>query len=762
MTARQLHYTSAQTERTSGFRIVSATPGISRALEDLAIRASAYDAPSALYGDPDPSRYPIALGYVRIGDRAAVLYQSVYSGKDFANRHGNYFAHALLIEDVDHLFSDLLPIDLWRSGLWQQRPLDQTELPTLERLQPGSDIDADAIGRFLAETGRRKLLASLLDAVLRGLSANSQIAMITENDRAAALWVSAVSRSLPRSTVLELGFCTYIGRPDLAEPGISLLATSEPPGSLPVVDLTGATPPTRPAGAFASLLSDLWDDGAATVQAALAPLADAPAQTPLDPLVPALSLSAGRPHEHSLATLLQALTLIVRSPGLRAGPWPWDRLLEPVVAARDTQPPGSVDHEVGSLLVDLLADATVPLPLRLRERSAEESLRIFLGDPQARPRFPASEDRAIWTTLSHRWAGDLLALNERALSGLLNGPMPTLGQAVSEYLESARESTAELAKRLGIPVATLLRTTDETGPRTSRIVAIALAGQGQTDRIATLRAALNEAGSADHVKELLVAIWPRGVGTADALELFRLPQDEISTLVIDQSIEKILDDAEHGRIGPDHAALARHLLTERSDRLQPEQKSCFTAVQVGWDLQPSADAVGISRNETHLIAEALGIVPHTYPALARWLREQVNARILGCEWPADHFRGLTTGLGASDHGWFGSYQQAALRQGPTLSTPHLAQWITTWLVLPADSRSVLMGDTFPQILGQAGWPRHELSKAVLADTKPTGHLLRFARVRREIFETEWEEWSAKHKALFQSSFRDRLRLPFRT
>jgi hypothetical protein len=94
-------------------------------------------------GGVDVEQFPVALGFTRAGSSATV-FQSRYVGRDFAGRLGNYFAHAVVLEDAPKDLGSLLPIDLWSSSLWVHVPTRDPVLPEAPPLTPGTRADQRA------------------------------------------------------------------------------------------------------------------------------------------------------------------------------------------------------------------------------------------------------------------------------------------------------------------------------------------------------------------------------------------------------------------------------------------------------------------------------------------------------------------------------------------------------------------------------------------------------------------------------------------
>jgi hypothetical protein len=278
MTVRQLHYTSCEDglEGIQGFQVSAMTPGTPRPLVELAVRASAYEPGPGLVGrlhEHDLSAFPVAFGYAAAG-RGAAVFQSRYTGADFTGRMGNYFAHALLFDDVERELGDVLPIDLWRSQEWVDSRITGSALPELTSFRPGDEANEANTRRFVLTGGDTNALEQVISGTQRALSGGrGRLVLVVPDDRSAALWVAATCRSLPHPLCLDVSFTTYTARPE--ESG-ALLSCTTPDVRLPAygdfttIDLTSQ--PRRDLGGtrYASAIALLWERDAVGAALALA------------------------------------------------------------------------------------------------------------------------------------------------------------------------------------------------------------------------------------------------------------------------------------------------------------------------------------------------------------------------------------------------------------------------------------------------------------------------------------------------------------
>src|SRR5579859_4747725 len=118
MDIRQYYYTSYVHAATgkAGFQIKALSAGISAEQQATLARLIAYRIPPNCDID-DYETHPIALRYTYLEPGQPLLLCSRSSGKDEHGRPGNFFAHALLLEE--ELFSRVSPICFWKSAFWR-------------------------------------------------------------------------------------------------------------------------------------------------------------------------------------------------------------------------------------------------------------------------------------------------------------------------------------------------------------------------------------------------------------------------------------------------------------------------------------------------------------------------------------------------------------------------------------------------------------------------------------------------------------------
>lgn len=223
MTAYQLHYTSSARGLSGypGFQFVALSPGVPAAAERAVSRYLTYQLPPSAPAQPgaaEMARLPLAFGYT-LEQEHPVLTLCRYSGRDYSGRAGNFFGHAIFAEPGD--LKGLHPIEFWAAPWWagSAETDPARDLPPLNRLSPGEAVDPAGVQVMLA-TGRDQaylLLEELIGAVLHAMDKGTgRVVLVADDVGTIAMWIAAVSYSLPYSMISDLSFVTYSASPDQA------------------------------------------------------------------------------------------------------------------------------------------------------------------------------------------------------------------------------------------------------------------------------------------------------------------------------------------------------------------------------------------------------------------------------------------------------------------------------------------------------------------------------------------------------------------
>ncbi|MEU4742447.1 hypothetical protein AB0G02_18555 [Actinosynnema sp. NPDC023658] len=575
MTVRQLHYTSCEDglEGIQGFQVSAMTPGTPRPLVELAVRASAYEPGPDLVGrlhEHDLSGFPVAFGYAAVG-RGATVFQSRYTGADFPGRMGNYFAHALLFDDVERELGDVLPIDLWRSQEWVDSRSDGSALPELTALMPGDEANQANTRRFVITGGGAEGLEQVISGTQRALaSGRGRLVLVVPDDRSAALWVAATCRSLPHPLCLEISFTTYTARPE--ESG-ALLSCTTPDVRLPAygdfttIDLTAPQQQDPGGTRYASVIGQLWERD--TVAAALdlanrveprLTAADLDTFAVLLEMVHDLSVSTQVDDEMLLAVVRLAVDRLPT--GLPANTWP--RIADAVQDAG-----GPVDVLGWSEVLRTARHRGEPVPAKLF--GAYFVAALVSGDRLWLPELSTTDldDIAENVVLPSLRASPPAQMVQR-----LCEQRPLLG-ALARVLErklADQDEIARLATKLPPEVARALEA--GASERTRLLIDLVLVRSGDRDPVRVV----TDPSRRDGVdwRRFGSVLWPQDPSPEDAVRLLRQVP---AHLVIDSGlgtriVASALDLASRDGLGVKEAKLVDELLNsqvavqlERTDRV---------------------------------------------------------------------------------------------------------------------------------------------------------------------------------------------------
>jgi len=230
MSFAQVYYTSAQVGLRSGkgFQINAATPGIDPTVLQQVQRLGLYVPPTSAPSRPSADEienFPLSLLFVRLPDGTAILGQAKYIGIDYSGRYGNYFSHSLVTNEADLVRQKVLPIELWRSAMWETRESAVTSLPAQSSLAPGMAISREVVQSFLLDARRREILPAFLTAVEQALTSKRRIVIVDQGD-ATAMWIAVASYLLPEPIVFQMTFNTYVKNVESSE-GLIVGTTSD-------------------------------------------------------------------------------------------------------------------------------------------------------------------------------------------------------------------------------------------------------------------------------------------------------------------------------------------------------------------------------------------------------------------------------------------------------------------------------------------------------------------------------------------------------
>ena len=338
-----------------------------------------------------------------------MLYRARYSGRDHVGRWGNYFVHALVFDSSTFdRASGGLPIDQWESPVWQNRATVRGELSVLGQLpsNPRTSQLMSDVQSFLARPQLRSTLAALVATVRARLSGGRRLVLQVRGSHEAALWIAAISYSLPRHLADDVTFVTYTARPDAHQ---ALLVFTTPDvfvpryGNYDVLDLTAdEVEGPDPIGAYDQLVAARWaDNGPQPVLEVAARVCPPLEPVEFDIFAALLALPTVVPGSMEEAELLAALEFgCSRLPDLVP---PWNRL-QPLVGHLDRL------REV-SRWGELLRQGPSPVPGPLLTRYVNEVLDDLAvgGADGGSAWFPPVDEDVVQSVVEQRLAPALLS-----------------------------------------------------------------------------------------------------------------------------------------------------------------------------------------------------------------------------------------------------------------------------------------------------------------------------------------------------------------
>ncbi|TDV57467.1 GTPase-associated protein 1-related protein [Actinophytocola oryzae] len=751
MTMHQLHYTSCEDglEGIQGFQVSAMTAGSPRPLVELAVRASAYEAGPGLaaQGDGgDLGAFPVAFGYVPSG-QAATLFQSRYTGSDFTGRTGNYFAHAVLLEDADRQLGKALPIDMWRSPTWVHTRPGGTELPALDTVTPGGTTTRPKVRRFLSEPGRTGRLALMTSAVQRVLAGGrGRVVLVVRDDQTAALWLAALCQSFPRDLVLGISFLTYTSRPEDA--GV-LVSCTTPDVHLPtygdftVVDMTtnsAEEDPTR----YAVLLSRLWATGDVTSASLVGWDRVSPplAAGELDAFAVLVECATGDPvSDVPGPLLLDAVELAVRrAPGV-LGDTGWRRL-----AGLLREAGGPVDLTRWSDLVREAVDRREPLPADLLSAYYVAAL----GAPERLwlPRLDAAQLDHVATSAV------LPAITGTGSDVLLDrlADDPSLCAATARALEqrlAARDELVPLVEALPPRAAALLRRC-RPGTRVAMLTDLVLARAGKEDRVDVL--AKVAAGGDVDLSRLGAVLWPAEPSTQDAVRVLRTLSVEVLThsRLLDRIAGAVLREADRDEQAPEQLRLVDALLEPRiAAGLAPTDVVVLRAAKLAGHFRQASPRNGSGR----MVEDSLELYQSLPSKVGDRLLGSLAMFILRAD-AAQHRELLEQSLDVGGRRFLAAYGEKAgatlAKASPNLVAPTIVVW---WSISDTRARQQLINETLAAALKR----RRPKQLDKIGDLlKPTaGRLTVDVKPPNDSWAKWWRNWRSTHQ---RRSLLDRLGL----
>lgn len=220
--ALQLHYTSCRRGMRGGkgFQTRRLSDGV-RPDEQIEIQTlGGYTVPRTLQPEATPDEiarhFPVIYRSYQLGSGRFALTRSQYTGQDYSERWGNYFAHTLITEEpLPHWPIDYFEWPEWKTLL---RPEEDTEddsvvapLPALalDAVEPAESFTFEELKLFLNEVpGRTEALAAMLQAVFLAPDA-SRAVVIRDTVNNGLFWIACIQKAFSAPLGSRLSTSTY-------------------------------------------------------------------------------------------------------------------------------------------------------------------------------------------------------------------------------------------------------------------------------------------------------------------------------------------------------------------------------------------------------------------------------------------------------------------------------------------------------------------------------------------------------------------------
>lgn len=217
MSFSHLYYTCAKGDY-HGFQVLAKSPAITADLEeDRIVKVSAYNLPKSIKRQEQEmdilALAPRKYAFYRLKSGRFALTNVTYSGKDYSERTGNFFADTIVF-DKNSLKGKGRPIDYYgspsfRQSITEAEVLSNTGvLEDVPMLEKGAAATFEAIQQFLSIPGHLDLYQSMLQAVIDYPKTKKSLIIVDETENVAQ-WIAAIQYSVPEALSWSISFTTY-------------------------------------------------------------------------------------------------------------------------------------------------------------------------------------------------------------------------------------------------------------------------------------------------------------------------------------------------------------------------------------------------------------------------------------------------------------------------------------------------------------------------------------------------------------------------
>ena len=220
----QLYYTSAKRGlfSTSGFQVYAASEDLTDdeiyELEEICL----YIAPTHLPSQPTEAEiadlFPLSFASFQLESGRYGVVQSVYVGKDYSGRYGNYFSHALILEEGEWPFAPILLYNspIFRKSLTEMELAIEREpepLIPLTLIEPKASLTLSSVQQFLQVDNRYELLKTMVNNIIELRNMPSSVVLAAEQVDI-PYWIAAIQFAFPPEIGYALSFSTYSYDPE--------------------------------------------------------------------------------------------------------------------------------------------------------------------------------------------------------------------------------------------------------------------------------------------------------------------------------------------------------------------------------------------------------------------------------------------------------------------------------------------------------------------------------------------------------------------
>ena len=216
----QLHYTSCRHGLlgSPGFQTRAMSNNISAQDKEDIQRLVMYKPPRDFPSQPTTEQilneFPVAMRHNYLESGKLVICRSCYVGLDYSNRWGNFFSHAIVIDNLPPLVwpTDIYEWRHWTRGLTQEEDIEQDSyaLPAVSVIPDQESFSLEVLKEFLDDDDSRSdRLANMINAVQLRCSDSRNIVIRNEYQAEALFWIACLQKSFPSTLQRDLSCSSY-------------------------------------------------------------------------------------------------------------------------------------------------------------------------------------------------------------------------------------------------------------------------------------------------------------------------------------------------------------------------------------------------------------------------------------------------------------------------------------------------------------------------------------------------------------------------